>query len=669
MNALLWILAILSVIAAAFFTYRSDVRRAVPRPWLTAGLRALLVALVWMLLLAPLLTTTKQEIQKPVVVLLQDESSSIKAALGGDTTNFRTDVTALAAKLKDKYRVVQWGFGGGIKSDSLYRYAQATTDISAAITRAQEFYGSQNLGAIILTTDGRFNSGTHPLYNDFSLHAPLYSVALGDTSLPKDLRIAATYAPRIVAKESQFELRADIIATRCSGYSGTLQLTENGAVIGSNALSIASERFDKSASFTVKATSPGLHHYVLSAPVAAGEDNTANNRRDVFVEVVEEKKNILIAAAAPHPDVAALQEAMAGLDAYNVTVRVGADVPASFAPYQVVILHGLPGAPAMDVRGKAVWYIVTSATNTGALRLSDFPALDISNAQADAYPRINTGFSLFALPQRQGLVVDKLPPLSAAQGSITPGPGAQILFANKASGAPLWIVQPGNTSQALLLGEGLWRWRLYEYRYLHNHEVIDECIRQTVTTLAANAHDNPFRVELPKSEWREGENVSFNAFLSNPAGEQINTPEATLTLTDSAGKKQNFTFEKSGAAYRLNTGIQAGGVYTYAARTTYNGKAYAATGSFSVATIPLEAMESGADYNLLYSLSKKYGGSAVTRPGLASLYDSLVKNENIKPILQASERAVPLIDWRWFFFLILLVAVVEWLLRKYWLAQ
>ena len=54
---------------------------------------------------------------------------------------------------------------------------------------------------------------------------------------------------------------------------------------------------------------------------------------------------------------------------------------------------------------------------------------------------------------------------------------------------------------------------------------------------------------------------------------------------------------------------------------------------------------------------------------MASLYDSISQNQSIKPIIQSRDTTVPLVDWKWYFFLILLVAAIEWLLRKYWLAQ
>ncbi len=670
MQVFLWILAALTTAAAGYFTYRADIKRLVPYPWLSALLRMVVVALVWLLLLAPSISITKKETQQPVVVFLQDESASIPPALKGDTATYRTEAQNLLAKLKSKFRVVTWGFGGGIQSDSLFHYRQPATDIAAALAQAQEFYGGQNLGAVVMATDGRFNQGIHPLFQSLALGSPLYSIALGDTALAKDLRIAQTYANRTAALNSQFELRADILALNCAGYNGNVQLSEGSTTLQSTPLSVNTARYDRSVSFTIKATTPGLHHYIIIAPAADGEQNISNNRRDVFIQVVEEKKSVLILAAAPHPDVNALREALAGLDAYNVTVKTVDAAPASFNDYQVVILHGLPspGINLPALTGKPVWYIL-SGSSANAVPTSAGNINIRAGSSHDVAPTVNTSFSSFGLPQRIAVVADRLPPLSVPMGNITAGANTQVLFTQKSGALPLWLVQSGTVPQAVLAGEGIWRWRLYEYRYFHNHEVVDECIRQTVSALAANANTNPFRVELPKYEWSDGENITLNAYLLNATGEQTNTPDASLTIRDSAGKAQAFTFERSGNAYRLNMGLQPGGTYSYAAKTVYNGKAFNATGSFVVAGTPIELMETGADYPLLYNLSKKYSGAAFTRANMQAVYDSIANNQNIRPLIQTSEETLPLVDWKWYFFLILITAAAEWLLRKYWLAQ
>lgn len=663
MQIFLWTLALLSIAAAAFFCYRADHRRSVPLPWLTGGLRALLVALVWALLLSPSVRIQKNEIERPIILFLQDESASIPAALNGDTTAYQKDAEALLARLSEHYQVLHQGFGTALHRDSLFRFRDAATDIATPLALAANVYSGRNLGAIILASDGRYNLGLNPLEQNLALHSPVYGICIGDTAMPKDLRITRVYAPLRVAKGAQVEVRADVVARGCKGFNGTVRISEASSVIGSSTLQISSDLFDKSIPFSIRPGSPGLHHYVLAVDAAPGEKNTANNRRDLFIEVVESRKRILIAAAAPHPDIAAIREALEATDAYTVTAKMG--LPDDLSGYDVVILHGLAAPNRPDLKQKPVWDILSlneAAPESRVATLSPAPA-------QDAYAAFNPSFSAFSLPAGLAPVLEKLPPLSISDFQASPLGGTQVLFQSRSGGAALWLLQSGHPSAALLMGEGLWRWRLYEYRYFQNHNVVDECIRQTVALLAANTSQNPFRVSQPKFVWSEGEPISFDAYLLNEAGEQINIPDASIRITDSAGHPSDFSFEKQGTAYRLNIGAMPAGHYDWQASTDYGGKRYTAGGSFVVSGMPLEAMESGADYGLMYGLSKKYGGSVVLRPQMASLYDSIVSNPNIRPMIKSQETSVPLVDWKWYFFLILLVAALEWLLRKYWLAQ
>jgi hypothetical protein len=647
-------------------------------PWLTSLLRGLVVFFTLLLILAPALQISRNIVEKPIVLLLQDNSRSIAPALGNDSATYHKNMASLIKRLADRYKVVQWGFGQTVQPDSPFQYNQPATDISAALSQAQEFYGLQNLGAVILATDGRFNQGANPLYQSLSLPGALYTVAIGDSARQKDIRIPATYANKAVTINSSFEIRADIIATLCAGYNNSVTIKEEGNTIASAPVTVNADRYDRSVSFTVKAAKAGIHHYIITVPEAEGEKNAANNRKDVFVEVIEEKKNILIASGAPHPDVNAIRDALAGLEMYKVTIVTADNFPTSLSGYQVVVLHGLPsqrhriGAQVLAAK-KPVWLITAGQAEMPALNeLQPLTHTTITPAAPhDVLPVYNASFNAFLLPKQVQAVTDKMPPIFSGIATISVAPGANILFYQRVAGiqVPLWVMQQGATPTAILAGEGLWRWRLHEYKNFSEHNVIDECIRQTIAFLSANNMERPFTVQLPKHIWSDQEAISLNAYLLNTNNEQVNTPEVQITISDSAGRKEDYSFERSGTAYMLNIGIHAGGSYTYTARTTYNGKPYTASGTFVVESTPLEFMESGSDYPMLYALAHKYNGALFPAANFDALYDSISHNERVKPVIQTNTETVPLVDRRWYFFLILLIAVAEWLLRKYWLAQ
>ncbi len=655
--------------------YKADKKRVVPYPWLTATLRALLVLLTLLLLLAPQINKHNINTQKPIVLFLQDHSQSIANALGKDSSKYKSDVTALANKLSERFKLITWNLDGHISKDSLFGYNATTTDISTALSNATEMYGQQNLGAIILASDGQYNQGANPIFTQLPINGALYSLAIGDTSVPKDLRITKIYANKTASLNSQFEIRADIVALRCNGYKNNIVLLDaSGNTIAEAPVNINNDRFDGSSSFSVKLSKPGLQHYILSAPNAGGEQNVANNKQNIFVDVIEEKKKILILAAAPHPDIKAINDALKGLEQYEVTTKTVDQIPDNLSEYQCIILHQLPAinntiSNQLSAQKKSIWYIAGAQSNYPQLnQWQQAVSFNVSNAMRDAEPSFNTSFNTFSLPQNIRAVCDKLPPLNVPFGTINASAASNILF-NQSTGQPLWVLYPGTAPCAVLCGEGLWRWRLYEYKNFNRHEVVDECIRQTVSFLTANNKDKPFRTELPKYVWNNPEHIQLNAYLYNSNNEPINQPDATLSISDSTGHSKNYTFERNGNTYRIDIGTMPAGTYSYKAQTTFNGKTYTDAGRFVMDATSLEAQESGCNYPLMYALAQKNNGSTFNTNQINALYDSIVKNNNIRPLISETTEQVPLIDWKWYFLLLLLVATAEWLLRKYWMAM
>lgn len=674
MEIVFGLIALFVSAAIGYWVYKADKKRGVPYPLLTSFLRSLVVFLTLLLLVAPLFHTEETLEQQPTIVFLQDNSLSIATALSGDSTTYKNNTQALLQKLSQKYRVVQWGFGSEVQKDTLFRYQQPATNISHTLSEAIDYYGEQNLGAVILATDGRFNEGASPLFQDLSFDGSIYTVAIGDTSIQKDIKIGKVYANKTAVLNNQFEIKVDILAMACEGYQQAVHLkTGNGNLLQSIPLSIASSQFDKGLSFTVTASQPGLQHYIIEVPAAIGEKNTGNNRKDVFVEVVNEKKNILLLAAAPHPDIHAIQAAMKGQQQFILTVRDATNIPTDLGSYQAIIFHSLP-KPALPIPAaawqKPVWLIIGQGTQLEPLKALSIAALNVNTMNLQNHTaQWNESFNSFTMPANTAAVMDKMPPLACPAGTIKAGVNSISLFTSKQNGQPLWLLQASEKPTALLAGEGLWRWRMYEYRFFNSHQVIDEAIRQTLSFLTANTSEKPFRLQLSKYIWNDREPIVFDAFLLNAGNEQVNNAAAQLTLTDSNGKKETFTFNKQGNAYQLNIGTRTSGNYHATATVNFNGKTYTDNAHFVVQNLPIESLESGADYSLLYNLSHQHSGSVVMAASVESLYDSIRQNTRIAPILKQTEKTIPLIDWKWYFAIVLLIATVEWLLRKYWMAQ
>ena len=674
MLALSLSIALLIAVAAAYLLLRADRKRAVPYPFLTASLRGLLIFLCLLLLLAPKAKKRTNETLKPLVLLVQDNSQSIPAALSKQQSAYNQKVKELATKLSASYRLVCRNLEGPASTDSLDQYTAPATNLSQTLEEAAELYGQQNLSAVIFASDGWYNEGANPLYTELSLSGALYTIALGDTAIAKDLRIAKVYANKSVALSSHWEVRADILATKCAGVQQNVSLTDAaGHVVATAPVNISSDRFDASVSFSVKTDKAGLLQYRISVPEQAGETNTANNRTSVFVEVVQEKKKILLLAAAPHPDIRAIADAMKGLEQYELVVKTAAEQSGSFSEYVAVILHGLPSnmhnvSPA-SLQGKSVWYIAGLQNNYFQLNaLQKASRFSMGMAQHSAEPRYDKSFNTFTLPANIAAVTDILPPLTVVSAEISNQLPGQAIFTD-AAGTPLWSVFPGAVPVAITSGEGLWRWRLYEYKNFGNQNTVDECIRQTLNFLTANNNAKPFRTELPKHVWNNAEHITIGAYLYNANNETVNDPEATISIRDSAGHTRNFTFERNAGSYRIDIGALPAGNYSYTAQTSFNGKPLSDAGSFAVEATSLEALETGCNYPLLYELARKHHGVTFSTGNMMSVIDSINHNNGIRPLIVEHSESTDLISFKWLLALILLLATAEWLLRKYWMAM
>jgi hypothetical protein len=102
----------------------------------------------------------------------------------------------------------------------------------------------------------------------------------------------------------------------------------------------------------------------------------------------------------------------------------------------------------------------------------------------------NASFNTFILPQQIESVIDKMPPLSSNILNIIPSPGTAILMQQKLGTniIPIWTLQQGEIPIAILSGEGIWRWRFYEYKNLN---IYFHCaIHEYIPYLAKYATEN-----------------------------------------------------------------------------------------------------------------------------------------------------------------------------------
>src|SRR5204863_2194826 len=124
---------------------------------------------------------------------------------------------ALIEQLGKKYDVKTLSFGDHVSESIPFSFVDKQTNFSGLLEQAEARYANRNVGAVILASDGLYNSGSNPLYYSGSLNAPVYSIALGDTNAQKDLRIGNVRFNKIVYLNSTFPIEVIVEAKQCAG--------------------------------------------------------------------------------------------------------------------------------------------------------------------------------------------------------------------------------------------------------------------------------------------------------------------------------------------------------------------------------------------------------------------------------------------------------------------
>ena len=677
------ILCLLLGAAYALILYRNDKSLSEIHPWLKktmTALRFVLVSVLSFLLLTPLIKTVSHEKEKPIVIIAQDNSESI--VLNKDSAFYRHDYPAkmnsLMDDLRKKYDVKTISWGDRINDKVEYSFSDKQTDFTGLMNDLAVRYSNRNIGAIVIASDGLYNRGSNPVFAQNILKAPVYTVALGDTSVQKDLLIGKINFNRVVFLGNSFPLEVNMDARRCSGSSSTLTVKEDSLTLFSRSIAISGNKFNSMVPVFLEARKKGMHHYKLELSAVSGEITTVNNVKDIFIEVMESKQKILILASSPHPDLGAIKLSIESSENYEVKVVMLDKFDGKLNDADLIVLHQVPSfsKSASDVLSKIktsgipVLHIIGTQSNMNAFNTFD-AGISITgtlNKSNEVEPVLSSNFSLFTIGKETTDEIHNFPPLLAPFGDYKATTNVSVMLTQQigsvSTGKPLLLFnESGANKSAVLCGEGIWRWRLSDYNSNGNFNAFNEMITKVAQYLMVHENKSHFRI-LGKNSFPENEPVTFDAEVTNENYELINAPDINLTITSSEKKIFPFTFSKTEKAYNLNAGYFPSGNYHYKATVKAGEKIYGSEGQFSVSALQVEQNETVADHQLLFALSHKTGGEMYYPNQLDALAKALDQRDDIKTVSYSHYQLQDLINLKWVFFLLLLLLSAEWFLRK-----
>lgn len=636
------------------------------------------------MLLGPFVKMVKRLTEKPKMVFVLDNSKSVIAA--DDSAQVKEKFAFLngegVGKALDDFDVSVVSFdekvGNGLD------FSGASTDLGAVLSETTQRFKGMNVAAMVLATDGIYNKGINPTYQNELSNSPLFTLGVGDTTIPRDVAIENIIHNDVVYKGNDYPVKVAYSATNTSERELTLALYKGGTRIKETKVVINPSPFYGEHTFMLSASDLGVVRYDASLEQLDDEKIVSNNRKSAFIEVIEAERTVLVLAEGPHPDVGMLNRMLDRNRNYKADVKYldGGPLDVSqdeLRKYHLVIAQNYPRRSSNDATLKTlkqanvpVLFMTSGATDFARLSNANFgiKALGSGASSNDAHPVLVGGFSLFDVEKQEVEVFSKYPPVSTPMvkfsfaGEVNPMLNQKIGNV-ESSYQMLTFWSHNNTKYGIFTGSNIWRWASHNFKNDENYTHVDDLFGKMVQYLTVKADRRQFKVKLGKRIFSENERIRLTADLLDKNLNPYTKGSIELLLTEENGKEYSFSFSNRGNNYAADLGTLPSGSYTYKAVAQIGKEKFNASGAFVVKALNKELTKLTANHQLLRQLSANTNGRFFKLNEFDALMEELKQPKFKTSVIKEKEQLSQLIDEKWIAILIIMLMGLEWGVRKF----
>lgn len=646
-----------------------------------ASLRGLGIFLLLLLLFGLIWESVSYREEKPLVVTVIDDSASMLNY--SDSAKVKPGISKLKQQLKsdfgDKFDLVFLTIAEKTALSDSVSFNGAQTNLAAPFDYIRETWFNRNIGAVVLVSDGNFNEGNHPMYAASELElTPVFTLGVGDTATRRDQLVRSVNSNEVAFLNNQFPIEATVDFNRIPAGPAKITLSQDGKAIASQTVQCRNSFSDQAdVLFTVDAKEKGFHRYTVAVEHKSGEYTFANNQQTVYVEIIDNKGQIVLLTDAPHPDIAAIRSVLEENKQTKVSVALTSSWKLPAVPPDMVFWYengSHPNPALMNNLKQArvpVFFILGPATSPNVFKSYDLGISLIAGAQQDdVQASVSPGFTAFDFSSDFTDVLKDYPPLRVKFARYQLAANAEVVLNQRVGNIvkqdPLLVItHRGDVKTAILLGEGLWRWKIREFSQKKDIAGFREFVDKMVQYLSVQQTREPLRVTLPR-HFSVVDEVEFKAEFYNAAMELITTPKLELLITSEKGEKTRLDFAAVSNFFRSNAGQLKPGTYTWQVTAQHNGKVYKKSGSFVVEDISLEKLSTRSSFDVLNQLSVQSDGKFYPLAEYGRFLNELKTRSDIGTVRFADSGFTALIDWKWLALLLVVVFGTEWFLRRFW---
>lgn len=663
----------------AFFLYLKDQLLSEVNAgirWTLAIFRFLTVFTICFLLLGLILEKFTERKERPLLFIANDNSGSV--LLNKDSTFYKTtylnELSRFSEDLSGDFEVVEYDFSTDIVPGFSGSFDGKSTDLSLVFNTIFDQYTNRNIGGIVLASDGIYNAGSNPIYAIArKSFIPIFTVGLGDTNLVKDARIQDVIHNDIAFLGNDFPIEVSVSQSMCQGEKAIVSIFDGEQLIKQERIEFTEDQSQVKLQFITKANRVGFRKYRAEISELSNEFSTANNTANFYVEVIDGRQKILMTYQAPHPDVAALRSVIETNKNYEAELKQ-IDEVSSLNGYDLVIIHNYVGgnkvlSDYIENGVGPVLFIVGVQSDLAAMNKLEIGFNGRFNDTEDVLYVSNPAYKEILIAPKTIQLLANAPPLQAPFGSVDFSGAIDVLAYQKVGNIVLdmpliYFSQKVESRFGVIMGEGIWRWRLYEQMKNQNTEGFADFFGKIITFLAVKENKDPFRIQIA-NEFTENEDVVVGAELYNKSFDLMNDPEVKFMFENDNGDEFESYFVRTANAYQLELGKLPQGYYTWTASTSFQDKVYQKSGSFIVREVKIEVLNTVANHRILNSIAENSGGGFYLASELSKLQSDLKTRDDMVTVVYQEKEFDDLIDYKWVFFLLVLLVSVEWFVRKF----
>lgn len=665
-------------------------------------LRSLSLALLALLLLEPVFEWQNQSVQKSKLAVFVDHSKSMRL----DDFGIKRDSNTIQAysflddHLKDSLSLKLYAFGKSIREipkDSLH-FDDPITNMASIFNVLEKEDREKKIRGAILLSDGQINQGEEPVVLAKASATPINAVLIGDPKPKKDLKISRVIAPDKAYLGTEIPISIIIQQNGFQDKSIKISLSGNKRRLETKALTLSSR--EHTVKFTVTPDKLGVNHFRTALNTFKDDVSPNNNRYDFKIEILDQRKHLLVISGYPEPDLSALLSTLNPLKNFTVSKLVQKS-PGNFIGKSALLdsrekLHAiiLIGFPTKDTDQQSINKIrnllktkkpalfVWITRQTALNRLSGFESF---LPFAESSPQLKgmaletflePGPDLMVLPFSAALLSDyrerltEMPPVGFVKSNLTPKKGSSVVWIEKSDSKTakpfFWLFNETNQKSGVICGDGLWRWRLNANPLIR--ELYQQTLVSTMEWLSENEEINLLSIFPKSGTFDEHLKIKLSAFLQNHKLIPIENARINLeVLAQNSQKKLFSTFKsmRNGGDYQTDLGLLPSGNYSYKATAYVQNSTFAeASGIFQVQDLGLEFLKPEANQDLMEDIARTSGGKFYTTERLKRLVKDIKTDPRYKPTAKTNAHNFELASQTSILFLILGLLSLEWFIRK-----